>query len=65
MEIPDDWQTLVNQALNEKEIAQIRRSIEKNRPFGEIEWMVKTASSLGLESAFKNSGRPKKAFGAK
>ena len=59
VEIPNDWQTLVNQILNEKELSDLRKGIEKNRPFGEIEWMIKPASSLGLDSTLKNKGRPK------
>jgi putative transposase len=60
VEMPDNWQTLVNQVFNEKEIADIRRCIERNRPFGETEWMIKTATSLGLHSALKTPGRPRK-----
>ncbi|MCE5339617.1 MAG: transposase [Planctomycetaceae bacterium] len=63
VEMPNDWQMLVNQVLHEKEIAEIRRSIEKNRPFGEVEWMMKTSSSLGLNSTLKGRGRPLKTKG--
>ena len=59
VEMPQNWQALVNQQLNEKEADDLKKCIERNRPFGEIEWMLKTASSLGLDSALKNRGRPR------
>ena len=60
VDIPKNWLALVNQVLNEKEIIEIRRCIDRNRPFGEITWMSKTASSLGLASSLKPTGRPKR-----
>lgn len=59
VDIPNDWPNLVNQVLHEKEIVEIRRSIEKNRPFGEIAWMTTTARNFGLDIS-KKMGRPKK-----
>jgi putative transposase len=58
VDMPDDWQTLVNEEINEKEMADLKKCIARNRPFGQVEWMVKTASSLGLDSTMKTRGRP-------
>ncbi|HBG26757.1 MAG: hypothetical protein A2Y10_00835 [Planctomycetes bacterium GWF2_41_51] len=60
VEIPKDWSSLVNQVFNEKEIVEIRRCIERNRPFGEVAWMNQAASSLGLKSSNDKPGRPMK-----
>jgi putative transposase len=57
---PENWQHLVDQELNEREAADVRKCIERNRPFGETDWMLKTAFSLGLNSALKTRGRPRK-----
>jgi putative transposase len=59
VEMPQNWQSLVNQQLNEKEADDLNKCIERNRPFGEIDWMIKTASSLGLDSTLKTRGRPR------
>ncbi len=58
VDMPKNWLALVNQSLNEKEVIEIRRCVERNRPFGEMVWMHNTASSLGLASAIKPTGRP-------
>ncbi|HBG26155.1 MAG: hypothetical protein A2Y10_13415 [Planctomycetes bacterium GWF2_41_51] len=58
--IPDDWPSLVNQRLSEKEVLEIRRCFDRSKPFGEVTWTQKTASSLGIESAIRPTGRPKK-----
>ncbi len=63
VDMPKDWQVLVNQVLQEKEIAEIKRAIEKNRPLGEVEWMMKTSLSLGLKSTMNGRGRPRRMRG--
>jgi len=60
VDMPRNWQALVNQELNETEMAELRKCIARNRPFGEIDWMIKTATSLGLDSTLKTRGRPRK-----
>jgi len=58
VDMPDNWLSLVNRTLNEKEVIEIRRCMDRNRPFGEVAWTQKTASSLGLETSIKSFGRP-------
>ena len=58
VDIPLDWPALVNQILNEKEITEIRRCLERGRPFGDSLWMKSTVASLGLPADFKTAGRP-------
>ena len=38
----------------------IETCIQRGRPFGEGEWILKTAKELALESALRPRGRPKK-----
>lgn len=50
-----DW---VNESQPKEEIETIRYHIQRGRPFGGTAWMQKTAETLGLESTFRNRGRP-------
>jgi putative transposase len=58
---PADWVTKVNRAQSAKEEEAIRQSLRRGRPFGDGTWQLKTAKALGLESTFRERGRPKKA----
>jgi putative transposase len=44
--------------VNDK-IQQIRHSVQYGRPFGDDEWMLRTAKELRLESTLRPRGRPK------
>jgi len=57
---PADWLEWVNQPQSDKELEQIRRSVNKGQPFGSVPWQQKTAAALGLESTFRKPGRPRK-----
>ncbi|MEX0712996.1 MAG: transposase [Pirellulales bacterium] len=57
---PRDWLRRVNLALTERELEAIRLSATRGRPFGTPEWQKKTAKRLGLESTFRQRGRPGK-----
>ena len=43
-----------------KEFGRVRVSIERGRPFGEDEWVKRTASELRLERTIRPEGRPPK-----
>lgn len=57
---PTDWKKIVNAGEDKEELATIRRSVVKGTPFGTPSWQVKTATELGLESTFRDRGRPRK-----
>ena len=57
---PNNWIRRVNQALTRKELEAVQTSVTRGRPFGSISWQEATAKQLGLESTFRNRGRPKK-----
>ena len=38
----------------------LRRSVQRSRPFGQPEWQKEIAKRLGLESAYRPTGRPRK-----
>lgn len=56
---PDhDYLKWVNTPQPKEEIETIRYHIQRGRPYGQETWMQKTAKQLGLESTFRNRGRP-------
>ena len=38
----------------------LRWSVQRGRPFGQPEWQKEIAKRLGLESAYRPTGRPRK-----
>jgi putative transposase len=60
VERPRDWIRRVNRPQGEKELAAIRRSGERGVPYGDPNWVVRTARALGVESTLRPPGRPKK-----
>lgn len=53
-----DYVKWVNAPQPKEEIETIRFHIQRGRPYGESSWMQKTAEQLGLQSTFRNPGRP-------
>ena len=48
------------QAQSEAELAALRESVRRGRPFGDVAWQRRTARRLGLESTLRPRGRPRK-----
>ena len=60
VEMPRNWNKLVNMEFSRAERAAINNSVKRGCPYGREKWVVKTASKLKLESTLKPRGRPKK-----
>jgi putative transposase len=58
--MPRDWVERVNQAQDDKELAALRTSSERGRPYGTDEWSARMARRLRIESSLRPVGRPKK-----
>ena len=58
--VPEGWLEYVNGVQSPNELAALRRSVVRGAPFGDAVWQQKTAAALGLESALRRPGRPKK-----
>jgi hypothetical protein len=56
------WIRLIelNASLSTKELARLRVSLERGRPFGQEEWVKRTASELSLGLTVPLEGRPLK-----
>jgi putative transposase len=57
--LPKRWQRLVDDC-SRLPVNEIQSCIQRGRPFGGKEWMLKTAKALLLESSLRRRGRPKK-----
>jgi putative transposase len=53
------WTDYVNQPQAEAELAAIRRSLRRGSPFGDDQWVTRTADKLDLETTLRPRGRPK------
>ena len=60
VEIPRDWASWVQQPQTEAELQAVRRSVTRGRPFGDDSWARRIAKKFGLESTFRDQGRPRK-----
>jgi putative transposase len=63
--MPRNWSELVERAEDEKELEGLRRASERGRPFGEGDWVLRTATRLGIQSSLRPPGRPRKSGGKK
>jgi putative transposase len=60
VERPDDWIAVVQQSHTEAELAAVRRSIDRDLPFGSAAWTSTTAERLGMGLKLHEPGqRPK------
>jgi putative transposase len=60
---PQDWLTRVNEPITAKERDAWRTSLERSRPFGDDQWIVRSSRQLGLEHTIRREGRPVEAKG--
>ena len=57
---PADWLEHVQTPHTEAELVALRTSVERGAPFGQSNWVERTAKLLGLESSLNSSGQPQK-----
>ena len=62
---PRNWKKLVNDPQTDSEVEAIRRAVSRGRPYGDSDWVDRTAKRLGLESTLRLPQRPKKEAGDK
>ena len=58
---PRNWLEQVNRPITEKELAAVRRSVERGQPYGGAGWVQQAVGQLGLASTLRPRGRPRKA----
>jgi len=58
--LPSYWRHLVNEPQTAAELAEIRTCVNRQRPFGEVDWVTAQAEVLGIEHSLTPIGRPRK-----
>jgi len=57
---PRDWLAKVNRPIEADELKTLQESVNRGRPFGDPEWVAKTARQQGLDNTLRPPGRPRK-----
>jgi putative transposase len=58
--LPDYWLDYVNQPQTAHEIEAIRTSVNRQRPYGDLEWVERAARDAALSQSLIDVGRPRK-----
>lgn len=59
IERPRDWLARVNRPQTASELESLRTSVQRGRPFGEEDWVRRTAKRFGMDATLRPRGRPK------
>ncbi|MCC7493415.1 MAG: transposase [Fimbriimonadaceae bacterium] len=57
---PTDSPDWINEPLSDRELDALRRCAQRGGPFGDPTWVASTAQRLGLTSALRDRGRPRR-----
>ncbi len=60
VKLPCDWTKYVDEPITDNELEKLRRSVNRQTPYGEEGWQLKIGSLLGLASTLNPRGRPRK-----
>jgi REP-associated tyrosine transposase len=58
VEVETDWLAHVDEPLSASQLASIRQSVNRQRPFGEPDWQTTIAGLFGLESTMRPGADP-------
>ena len=58
VEVEVNWLAQADEPLSASQLASIRESVNRQRPFGQSDWQTRIASQFGLESTMRPRGRP-------
>ena len=60
VDLPANWTAWVNRPQRQAELEAVRLAVARGRPLGGEAWVRKMTARLGLASAFRPRGRPRK-----
>ena len=60
LELPDNWNKLVNEVVVHEHNESLQNSIKRGTPYGNNRWQTVTAKKMQLEYTMRPRGRPKK-----
>jgi len=63
IELPKGWDTYVDAPFTQKDLEKLRQSVNRQSPYGKLEWQMRVSEELGLESTLRPRGRPQKRKG--
>jgi putative transposase len=58
--LPSYWRHYINEPQTAAELAAIRACVQRQRPFGDEEWVARRAIELGVGPSLSAIGRPRK-----
>jgi putative transposase len=58
--LPRDWTAYTDQPMTTSEVERLRRSVNRQTPFGGEFWVQSVCEKLGLESTIHERGRPRR-----
>ena len=58
--LPGDWTEYVDQPLSETELGTVRRSVNRQTPYGAAQWQGDVSIKYGLQATLNPRGRPRK-----
>lgn len=58
LELPKEWNAYVDEPLTQGEMERLRKSLNRQAPYGETVWQRDVCVALGLESTIRRRGRP-------
>ena len=60
VDLPGDWTEYVNRPLSGSELGSVRRSVNRQAPYGSAGWQSDVSSRYGLQATLRPRGRPRK-----
>ncbi|MBT9131290.1 MAG: hypothetical protein DDT41_01595 [candidate division WS2 bacterium] len=60
VQIPNTWGSYVDELQTERELERLREGVNRQSPYGTLEWQAQVSKRLGLESTIRPRGRPSK-----
>jgi len=58
--LPSDWLQYVDRPLTGEELTALRRSVNRQSPYGSSVWQQRVSTKYGLQSTLRARGRPKR-----
>jgi len=63
VESPSNWAAILRKEFSRTELDRIENSVKRGAPFGQANWIERTAARLQLQSTLRPRGRPKNSTG--
>ena len=60
--LPPDWTLWVHREIDKKALEALHHSINRSRPFGDAEWIIKTARKMGFRINIKKKRKTQKKY---